>query len=138
MRKCQRGNTSSRAKADIYDSAKFSIQRNQEWHEPRANLEFIFEKHVGSEIETVYYIFEAFTQLGWALILTLLTHCYPELVYEFYANIINKASHSEELVDSWGRGMQIYLTRDLLARVLGCNIGPVIDLKKGFVAPNKR
>lgn len=50
-----------------------------------------------------------------------------------------KASQSGELVDSRARGTRIYLTRDLIVRILGCNnTSPVIDLKKGFIAPNKK
>ena len=42
-------------------------------------------------------------------------------------------------MDSWIQGTRIYLTRDLLSRILGCNdTGSVVDLKKEFIAPNKR
>ena len=42
-------------------------------------------------------------------------------------------------LDAQRRGIRIYLTRDLIARILGYNnIGPIVDLKKGLVAPNKR
>ena len=101
--RCQRESTSRRSEADVYDSVRFSIRRNQEWHKTHANLEFIFEKHISLKIETVYHIFETFTQFDWVSILTLPTHYYSDLVREFYANIINKASHSRELVDSWVR-----------------------------------
>ena len=87
----------------------------------------------------VYCIWKAFTQLGWTPMLILPTHYYPNMVREFYANIVNKASHSGELVDSWVYGTWIYMIRDLIARIFGCNnTSPVVDLKKGFVAPNKR
>ena len=102
-------------------------------------MEFLFEKHVSSEVETAFQISEAFDQLGWAPILRLPTTYYPELVREFYANIINKARHSGELVESWVRGMHISLSRRCLVAILGCrDQGPAVDLKKGFVAPNKR
>ena len=72
--------TSRRSKTTIFDSARFATRKNQEWHEKYANLEFIFEKHIHPQIETTYHITEAFNQLGWALILTLPTHYYPDLV----------------------------------------------------------
>ena len=103
------------------------------------NLECIIEKHVSSEIKTIYRISKVFTQLGWAPMLLLPTHYYLDMVSEFYANIFSKACHSAELVDSWVCGTWMYLTRDLIACIFGCNnTGLVVDLKKGFVAPNKR
>ena len=48
------------AEASIFDSAKFTNRRNQEWHEEHANLEFLFEMHVSPEVEMMYRISEAF------------------------------------------------------------------------------
>ena len=58
------------------------------------------KKHVSSKIQMVYHISEVFTQFGWAPILILPTHYYPDLVHEFYASIVNKASNSGKLVNS--------------------------------------
>ena len=61
-----------------------------------------------------------------------------ELV-DSWVNTWVHVTHNGELVDSWVRVTQIYLTRDLITCILGCKtIGLVIDLKKGFIAPNKR
>ncbi|XP_027125024.1 uncharacterized protein [Coffea arabica] len=123
----------------IFDSARFSTLQHQKWYEAHANLEFLFEKHVSTEVENAFQISEAFDQLGWAPILRLPVYYYPELVREFYANIINKAKHSGEKVESFVRGTRIVLSRQRLAAILGCrDEGPAVDLKKGFVAPNKR
>ena len=93
---------------------------------------------MSSEIELVYHISEAFNQLGWSLILNLAIYYYPEVVHEFYANIVNKTCHNEELVELWMRGKHIYLTTECLATILGCsNQGWALDLKKGFVTPNR-
>nr|XP_027109000.1 uncharacterized protein LOC113728837 [Coffea arabica] len=138
IRKQQRKGTSRSAETAIFDSAKFTSLRNQEWHEVHANLEFLFEMHVSSKIEVVYCISEAFNQLGWAPILTLPTHYYPDLICEFYANIDNKPRHSGKMVESWVRERGIILSRECLAAILGCNNqGRVIDLKKDFVTPNR-
>ena len=85
----------------VYDSARLSMLKNQDWHGARVNLEFLFEKHVSSEVETVYRLSEAFNQFGWSPILNLSTHYYLELVREFYANIVSKTNHSGELMESW-------------------------------------
>ena len=79
--------TSHSAETTIFDSAKFTNLRNQEWHEMQANLEFLFEMHVSSEVKMIYRISEVFNQLGWVPILTLPTHFHPDFVREFYANI---------------------------------------------------
>ena len=44
----------------------------------------------------IYHIMEAFDLLGWAPILSLPQHIYPDLIRKFYANIINKKGHSGE------------------------------------------
>ena len=67
----------------IFDSARFSTQQHQEWYKAYANLEFLFEKHVSSEVKTAFQISEAFDLLGWAQILRLPTSYYPELVHRF-------------------------------------------------------
>ena len=51
--------TSRGAEASVFDSARFSTLRNQEWHEAHANLEFLFEMHVSPGVEIVYRISEA-------------------------------------------------------------------------------
>ena len=56
---------------------------------------------MSAEVEAAFQISQAFDQLGWAPILRLSTHYYPELVHEFYANIINKAKHGGETVESF-------------------------------------
>ncbi|XP_027166325.1 uncharacterized protein LOC113766318 [Coffea eugenioides] len=123
----------------IFDSAKFSTLQHQEWYKAHANLEFLFEKHVSPEVETAFQISETFDQLGWEPILRLPDYYYLNLVREFYANIINKAKHSGEKVESFVRGTHIVLSRQRLAIFLGCcDEGPAVNLKKGFVAPNKR
>ena len=113
--------TSRSAAASVFDSAKFSTLRNQEWHEEHADLEFIFEMHVSPEVEMVYRISEAFDQLGWVPILTFPTYYYPDLVREFYANIEYKARHSGEMVEFWVRGRRIVVLREHLAAILGCS-----------------
>ena len=139
MRRQQWEGTSRIAHIAVFDSAKFTGLRNQEWHEAHANFEFLFEMHVSPEIEVVYYIKEVFNQLGWMPILTLSTHYYPNLVREFYANIENKARHSGELLESWVRGRHIVLSRECLVAIFGCsNQGQAIDLKKGFITPTRR
>ena len=139
MRRQQGEGTSRSAKTTVFDSAKFISFWNQEWHEAHANLEFLWDMHVSAEIEMVYHISEAFNQLDWALILKLPTHFYPDSVWEFYANIDYKVCHSGEMVESWVQGRRIVLSRERLAAILDCNNQDrAIDLKKGFVAPNRR
>ncbi|XP_071932873.1 uncharacterized protein [Coffea arabica] len=131
--------TSRGAGRSVFDSARFTNRRNQEWHEEHANLEFLFEMHVNPTVEMMYNISEAFAQQGWAPILTLPNHYYPDLVREFYANIESKARHSGEIVESWVRGRRITLSCQDLAAILGCmDDGRPVDLKKEFVPPNRR
>nr|XP_027083595.1 uncharacterized protein LOC113705889 [Coffea arabica] len=92
--------TSHGAATTVFDSARFNNRRNKKWHEEHANLEFLFEMHVSPLVEMMYNISETFAQLGWAPILTLPDHYYPDLVREFYANIGSKAHHSREMVES--------------------------------------
>ena len=67
------------------------------------------------------------------------THYYPDLVHEFFANIEYKARHDGEMVESWVRGRRIILSRERLAAILGCSDqDQAVDLKKGFVTPNRR
>ena len=54
VRRQQGEGTSRSAKATIFDSAKFTNHRNQEWHKEHANLEFLFKMHVSPAIETIY------------------------------------------------------------------------------------
>ncbi|XP_071927454.1 uncharacterized protein [Coffea arabica] len=130
--------TSRRVERSVFDSARFNNRRNQEWHEEHANLEFLFEMHISPKIEMVYRISEAFAQFGWALILTLPDHYYPDLVREFYANIESKARHSGEMVKSWVCERRIVLSHQDLAAILGCmDDGRPVDLKE-FVPPNRR
>ena len=94
--------------------------------------------HIVPDIDDVYQITEDFELLGWAPILTLSHHIYPELVREFHANIDNKKGHSGEEIRSFVRGKRLTITRVTIAQILECNNrGPVIDLKKGFTSPNK-
>ena len=73
--------------------------------------------------------------MGWASILTLSHHIYPDLVREFYANIDNKKG---EKIRSFAQGRQLTINRAKIGRILECNNQrPVIDLKKGFKSPNK-
>ena len=59
-----RGRTARHTEPVIFDSARFFTQQHQEWYKAHANLEFLFEKHVSFEVETVFQISEAFDQLG--------------------------------------------------------------------------
>ena len=66
-------------------------------------MEFIYEMHIVPEIDAVYRITEAFELLGWAPILSLPHHIYPDLVWEFYVNIDNKKGYGgEEIRASFG------------------------------------
>ena len=111
--------TSRSAEATVFDSARFTTLRNQEWHEEYAIWSSFSEMHVSPEIETVYHLSEAFNQLGWAPILTLSTHYHSYLVREFYANIEYKAHHSGEMLGSWMHGRRIILLREHLVALLG-------------------
>ena len=103
--------TSRSAKAIVFDSARFTTLRNQEWHEEYAIWSSFSEMHVSPEIETVYHLSEAFNQLRWAPILTLSTHYHSYLVREFYANIESKEHHRGEILGSWmdGGGLTVWM-----------------------------
>lgn len=49
---------------------------------------------MAAEVDAYFHITELYAELGWDLILRLLNHIYPNLVWEFYANIGNKRLHS--------------------------------------------
>ena len=60
--------------------------------------------HIASKIDAIYRITETFELLGWALILSIPLHIYPDLIREFYANIDNKKGHNSEEIKSFVRG----------------------------------
>ena len=48
------------------------------------------EKTLGNEVETNFHIREFFRSLGWEPILDLSSVYYRQLVWQFYANIVDK------------------------------------------------
>lgn len=118
-----------------YDIRRFTSLENQRWYEDRANNPIINEKHVAPNVDDHYKITEAFAKLGWQSILNLPRYTYPNLVREFYANVVNKEGHSGDTIETQVRGKRLKITRATIASLLNCsNVGENVDLKKEFHA----
>ncbi|XP_071928410.1 uncharacterized protein [Coffea arabica] len=99
-----------------YDTTRFISLENQKWYKTRLDKEIIIEKQLTPEVDDHYKVSTAFGQLGWANILKLSRHYYPNLVREFYANVEDKQIHSGNLIVSWVRGKRVAITRETIAR----------------------
>lgn len=138
LRRRPRRSTAREPPPPEYDAIRFTSKENQEWYEAREHKGFIFEMHVAPDVNAEFKLTEAFDILGWGPILTLPDHYYPQLVKEFYANVVNKSGHSGENIRSYVRGRRIEVERSTLAQLLGVrNTGPAVDLKKEFHAPDR-
>lgn len=116
-----------------YDTRRFTSLENQQWYEDRATNSIINEKHLAPNVDDHYKITEAFAKIGWQAILNLPRYTYPNLVREFYANVVNKEGHSGDTIETQVRGKRLKITRSNIARLLNCsNVGENVDLKKEF------
>ena len=69
----------------------------------------IWNSYMGCpEVDVVYHITKAFDL--WASIFSLSQYIYPNLVWEFYANVVNKKGHNEEEIQSFIQGMHLMIT----------------------------
>lgn len=60
-------------------------------------------------------------------------HIYPNLVIEFYANMVNKEGHSASLLDTIVQGTRLYLSRAHIAQILCCrNDGGDVEMQNEF------
>ncbi|VFQ86953.1 unnamed protein product [Cuscuta campestris] len=97
--------------------ARFTKKAHESWYELRKEKNLVVEKIIHPDIDRVFRLTEAFRSVGWERMLTLSGEYFPDLVREFYANILNKEEKSR-MVKSSVRGTPITLTLDYLREFL--------------------
>ncbi|XP_071904082.1 uncharacterized protein [Coffea arabica] len=118
-----------------YNTTRFTSLENQQWYETGLDKEVIIEKHLAPEVDDHYKVSTTFKRLGWENILNLPRHYYSDLVWEFYANVENKQSHSANLIVSWVRGQRVSIHRETIARHIKLkDEGVDVKLTKEFKA----
>lgn len=71
-------------------------------------------------MEAYFKVQEQFDRLRWGPILNFPSFIYPNLVRDFYANIIDKDKFSGNFVESHVRSRRLALPRAYIAQALGC------------------
>ena len=77
---------------DEYDASRFSSKENAKWYARKRIDTVVVEKTLSADLDESFKIRHAYNTLGWGRLLELSGLYYPELVRQFYANIINKGN----------------------------------------------
>lgn len=73
------------------------------------------------------------TRIGWDSMLQFPEYIYPNLVKEFYANVVDKDKYNGNFIESYIRGRHLALGWIIIAEALGCwNGDSDVKLRKGF------
>ncbi|OMO53677.1 hypothetical protein COLO4_36681 [Corchorus olitorius] len=118
------------------NAPRFLILENEKWYKDKEKHGMVVETYVHSAIESQFKVKEALQRRNWEGILDLKGTYYPELVREFYANIVNKDKEKPIELISYVRGVQITISKETIeqhlklpksARILGFSQGAPTD-----------
>lgn len=91
----------------------------QKWVNNREHLKLIVEKTFDAHVIENLSLNVVFSSLGWEPLLYIYGTYYPELVHEFYANVLYKMDKNLSTIISIVKGVCIVLDREHLASILG-------------------
>ncbi|KAI5676236.1 hypothetical protein M9H77_07186 [Catharanthus roseus] len=100
-----------------------------EWLTDRASLNMIVEKSFDEEVIEHFRLESLFRGLGWVPLLRLSGDYYPNLVREFYVNILHKMDKDLPTIISHVKGVRIILEKGRLTSILGIpNNGNIVTM----------
>lgn len=115
--------SSSRAPRVIFDENRFLLRIL--WFEKMKGDCMIVEKSLHPRIDAEVPIRAEFDKFGWGALLDVKGDYYPELVWQFYANMEDKDITGMDVIRTFVKGVRIELTSDFLAQILNVpNDGP--------------
>ncbi|KAI5664043.1 hypothetical protein M9H77_23366 [Catharanthus roseus] len=103
--------------------------------DPRPNADGRSRATIGGRVQVIehFRLENIFRGLGWFPLLPLFGDYYPDLVREFYANMLHKMDKDLPTIISHAKGVRIVLERDCLVSIIGIpNNGntTTVDLNK--------
>lgn len=110
---------SSSRRQPAFDTTRFETCDNFAWYELCKDNDMIVEKTIHPDIDESFTIKSSFAVLGWEPILNIEGEYYPELVWQFYANIHSKANDTLQEIHTFVKGVSISLTSTILAHLIG-------------------
>lgn len=131
-RETKRGRTSISSSRRLvrveFDNSRFTSLENFLLYEKLKENKMIVEKFIHPRIDAEVPIRAEFDKLGWGSLLDIKGDFYPELVWQFFANIEEKETIGLPIIRSFVKGVPIELTTDYLAELLHVpNDGPFVN-----------
>ncbi|OMO97067.1 hypothetical protein COLO4_14902 [Corchorus olitorius] len=100
------------------NAPRFLTPENEKWYKDKEKHGMVVETYVHSTIESQFKVKEALQKRNWEGILDLKGTYYPELVREFYANVVNKDKKKPCELVSYVRGVHITISKETIEQHL--------------------
>lgn len=103
-KRARTGALSSRAQRVVFDESRFTSADNFTWYAKLKDNGMIFEKSIHPRIDAEVPIRAEFENFGWGSLLDIKGDYYPELVWQFYANMEDKDITGMDAIRTFDKG----------------------------------
>ncbi|KAI5681011.1 hypothetical protein M9H77_02238 [Catharanthus roseus] len=110
---------SSNPTPNVLPVPEYLTDTAREWFTDKASLNMIVKKSFGEAVIEHFRLENLFRGFGWVPLLRLSGDYYPDLVREFYTNMLHKMDKDLPTIISQGKGVRIIVERDRVASILG-------------------